>query len=256
VVRVGLIGAGAIGAAVLERLPERHEAVAVLVRSQRHPAGVATLDELLAARPDVVVECAGQATVAEYVEPLLAAGIDVMVVSTGALADDGLRERLAGAAGRGGGALLVPAGAIGALDALGALRAGGVERVTYTSIKPPHAWRGTPAEQVADLAALRGPVELFRGDPREAGRRFPKNANVAVAVALAAGSFERTTVVLVADPAVEENVGLVEAEGSLGSVRVEVRGPAAPGNPRTSAITAMSIVNALEQRSGAVRIAG
>lgn len=45
------------------------------------------VDELVEARPELVVECAGHEAVRSVVPTILAAGIDVIVVSIGALAD-------------------------------------------------------------------------------------------------------------------------------------------------------------------------
>lgn len=259
--RVGVIGFGAIGRSVVEYLPPTTVLVAVLVRPHQvdgarklvpDAAVVTDLEELHAHDPDVVAECAGQSALAEFAEPVLAAGVDFVAISTGALADDELRLRLIAAATRSHARLILPAGAIAGLDGLGALRRGGIETASYTSIKPPAAWRGTPAEQVVDLEGLRERTRIFSGDAREAARLYPKNANLAVTVALAAGGFERTTIELVAEPSVTENVGIVEATGTLGSLRIEVRGPASAVNARTSAITAFSIVHALDQRDAPV----
>lgn len=257
--RVALVGLGAIARSVLEHLPAGWVAAGVLVREARlagaraelpeSVAVVTAIDELLALGAEVVLECAGQESLAAYGEAVLAGGTDLVVVSTGALADDGLRRRLVAAAEAGGSRLVVAAGAIGGLDALGALRLGGLSRVEYTSIKPPHAWLGTPAEAVADLGSLRERTTVFRGSAREAARLFPKNANLAITVALAAGALDETVVTLVADPVVTENIGLVEAEGALGTLTLELRGPASADNPRTSAVTALSLVNELERRS-------
>jgi aspartate dehydrogenase len=260
--RVAVIGLGAIGRSVVAHLPPNTSLVAVLVRPSQvdrardSPGGgvsvVSSVEELIASEPDVVAECAGQDALAELAEPVLAAGIDLVAVSTGALADDDLRTTLAAAAARSGARLIIPAGAIAGLDGLGALRLSGIDAASYTSIKPPRAWLETPAEQIVDLESLRERTEFFSGDARKAARLFPKNANLAVTVALAAGGFDRTTVRLVADPDAIEIVGIVAASGPLGTLHVELRGPASPDNARTSAITAFSIVHALERRTGTV----
>jgi aspartate dehydrogenase len=256
--RVGLIGFGAISASVVEHLPSGWAVTGVLVRPGRQhgvrevigsAAVVTTAEELVATEPEVVLECAGQEALAAFAEPVLEAGCDLIAISTGALAEDGLRARLAAVRERGGGRLIVAAGAIGGLDALGALRQQGISRVTYTSIKPPHAWLGTPAEEVIDLRALTEPATFFRGSAREAARQFPKNANLAITVALAAGALEETVVTLVADPDATANIGIVEADAPAGQLRLDLRGPAAADNPRTSAVTALSLVHELERRS-------
>jgi aspartate dehydrogenase len=262
--RIGLIGFGAIGRSVLEHLPAGVVVAGVLVRPTRVaetsrllPRGLAVVDTpeaLLRLEVTAVAECAGQEALKLFGEEVLEHGVDLLAVSTGALADDEFRCRLVAAGGRGGSRLIVPAGAIGGLDALGALRLGGLTRVFYRSFKPPHAWRDTPAENVVDLMSLRRAVTIFEGSAREAATLFPKNANVAVTVALAAGALDETVVELIADPTIDENIGVVEVEGKYGSLRIDLRGPASPDNPRTSAITALSLVRAIQQRAGVLMI--
>lgn len=262
--RIGLIGLGAIGRSVLEHLPMGVVVAGVLVRptrvaqtSRELPRGVAvvaTAEELLGLEVTAVVECAGQEALKLFGEAVLERGVDLLTVSAGALADDVFRCRLVAAGARGGSRLIVPAGAIGGIDALGALRLGGLTRVSYRSVKPPHAWRDTPAELVVDLTSLCRAVTVFEGSARDAATLFPKNANVAVTVALAAGALDETVVELIADPTIDENIGIVEAEGKFGSLRIDLRGPASPDNPRTSAITALSLVRAIEQRGGVLII--
>jgi aspartate dehydrogenase len=121
--------------------------------------------------------------------------------------------------------------------------------VSYTSAKPPDAWRGTPAERRFDLGRLDGPTVIFKGTAREAARLYPKNANLAATVALAGRGLDETVIVLVADPGLKENVGRIEAEGTFGRLSLECRGPQAPDNPKTSAVTAFSIVHAIENQA-------
>ena len=81
----------------------------------------------------------------------LRGGIDCLVISVGALADPALFGRLKAAAQDGNSRILLPAGAIGGIDAIAAMRVAGLTSVRYRSRKPPAAWRGSPAEKVVDL---------------------------------------------------------------------------------------------------------
>ena len=154
---VVLIGRGAIASEVLKHIPSGREVAVTgfIVRPGREvearaalPATiqVASAIEHLSTMPDLIAECAGHSAVAEFGERALRRGIDFLVISIGALADAGLRARLEAAADAGGAKLILPAGAIAGADALTAARIGGLERVVYTSRKPPATWRGTPAE--------------------------------------------------------------------------------------------------------------
>ena len=127
----------------------------------------------------------------------------------------------------------------------------------YTSTKPPEAWRGTPAEQAHDLAALAGPTVLFSGAAAEAARLYPKNANLAATVAIAGGlGMQRTHVTLVADPACagKGNTGRIEASGAHGTLSVECCNAAAPDNPKTSATTGLSLAYELLHGSAPIVI--
>ena len=115
----------------------------------------------------------------------------------------------------------------------------------YTSTKPPHAWLGTPAQDRFDLLALRTPTVVFEGTARAAALAFPKNANLAAAVALAGLGLDATTVQLVADPAATGNTGQIDAEGATSRLQVTVSGASSAGNPKTSGIVAFSVLACL-----------
>jgi aspartate dehydrogenase len=261
--RIGLIGWGGIGrtvAGAFEREGRSDALAGVLVRPGRAaalsggPAFVESLDDLLATGADIVAEVAGQQAVAEHGEAVLQVGRDLMVVSIGALADEALLGRLRAAAARAGRRILLPAGAVGGIDAISAMRVAGLERVTYRSCKPPKAWKGTPAEAGVDLDALAEPLVLYRGNAREAALGFPKNANVAATVALAGLGFDRTEVELVADPAAPGNVHEIEAEGASGRMSIRLEGYPSPENPKTSMLTALSVARALMNLDAPVAI--
>ncbi len=185
-----------------------------------------SLGDLLARNPKVIAEVAGQQAVSEHGPEVLRKGFDLLVISIGALAEPQLLERLKTAAVEGNSRLLLPAGAIGGIDAIAAMRVGGLNTVRYRSRKPPAAWRGSPAEKVADLDKLTARTVLYRGHAGEAALRYPQNANVAAAVALAGLGFEKTEVELVADPEAPGNVHEIEAEGAAGKFADFLAGPA------------------------------
>ena len=255
---VGLIGCGGIAQDVVAALRASPANGVRIVGALARPGRAAeararlceidiveALDHLLACRPMVVAEVAGQRAVAEHVDTVLRSGIDCLVISVGALADPALFGRLKSAAQDGNSRILLPAGAIGGIDAIAAMRVAGLSSVRYRSRKPPAAWRGSPAEQVVDLGALTQRTVLYKGTAGEAALLYPQNANVAAAVALAGLGFDLTEVELVADPDAPGNVHEIEAEGAAGRFAIQLQGKPSRSNPKTSALAAMSVARAL-----------
>ncbi len=256
--KLALIGHGAIAHQILAHVrksPGLEVPIILDIADSSEPGGppvTTKLADLLAAKPDFVIECAGHAAVDAHAEPVLAAGIDLLIVSIGALSDKALREKVFAAAERSKGKLLLPAGAVAAIDGLVAARYGGLTHVTLRSRKPPLSWGGAPGVQGIDLAAIKTATPIFTGTAGEAARLFPKNANVAATIALAGLGFERTEVELIADPASPGNVHELEASGTFGRFRIALENVPSPDNPKTSALTAMSIIRIIENRRNPV----
>lgn len=262
--RLGLIGYGTIAqalVAVLGREGAMPGALAVLVRPGTQarvalPGATVVTDAagLLATCPDLVIECAGQGAVADHATACLAGGVDTVVASIGALADAGLHAALLAAAREGGARMILPAGAVGGIDLLSALRPSGIESLRYTGRKPPMAWTGTPAEGLLDLPSLTEPAVFFTGTARDAATLYPKNANVAATLALAGPGFEGTEVQLVADPTITRNVHEVAVVAGAGDFHIRIEGKPAPDNPKTSLATVYSLVREVLNRSREVAI--
>jgi aspartate dehydrogenase len=241
--RLGIIGDGAISKYVQEKALERgHVIRALLLRTER-------LQDL-PADIDLMIDCAGHTALRSYGPDILRSGTDLITVSLGALADPDLLQSLEQAATDGRATLHLASGAIGALDCLRAARVGSLQSVTYIGRKPPQSWKGSPAETRLDLDNLTAGAEIhFDGSARNAALEYPKNANVAAAVALAGIGFDDTQVKLIADPEMSENVHEIEATGDFGSFSFQIRGRSLPDNPRSSALAAMSVISKLEQES-------
>ncbi|WP_068085251.1 aspartate dehydrogenase [Novosphingobium rosa] len=245
--RIGFIGNGSIARAACAALGPDVTLCGHLARPGRSDGDLAVerLADLLDRQPDVVVECAGHEAVREHGAAVLEAGVALMVVSIGALADPALESALNDAATRSGARLILPAGAVGGIDALTAAKLGGLSSVTYRARKPAMAWAGSPAEKVVDLASLGEATTFFRGTAREAAIAFPKNSNVAATVALAGVGFDATQVELVADPHSSRNLHEICFEGADGAFRFEIEGRPSPDNPKTSLLTAHSVAREL-----------
>jgi aspartate dehydrogenase len=265
--RVGLIGFGAIGTTIVDMwarmLSERERLAAVLARRRQidqatrrvPPNTLVTADvaSFLDCDLDVIIEAAGHGAIDEYAERILLEGCELHVLSTGALANKALRQRLQAAAMRGQGRIVIPTGALAGFDGLLSMRTAGLISVKYTSAKPVHAWRNTPAERSCRLDELTGPHVIFAGTAEEAARDFPRNANLAAAVALAGMGFEGTQVELVADPTITDIVARIQAVSVVGQLDLTLTSIAFNENPKTSQITAMSAITALHDREELIR---
>ena len=174
--------------------------------------------------------------------------------SVSAFADDEALTDLRDAAISGGAQVQIQTGALTGVDALVAARSMGLEVVRHRIVKPPAAWKGTPAESLCDLDGLAGPTVFSRSSAAEVARTFPKNANVAMTTALAGIGPDETEIVLVADPTATTNRHELHAEGGFGVMDVVMANNPLPSNPKSSAMAALSLVRAIENRAVPITI--
>jgi aspartate dehydrogenase len=250
---VGVIGMGAIGAAVIDALRGGRipgcSLSGVLARSDLpqhiNRFAAASIEDLID-RSDLVVEAAGQSAVANLGPTVIDNGTDLLVVSVGALVDDDLYARLTR---EGGGRLLISTGAIGGLDTLlAAMLMQPLESVELTSRKASSVliqrWMSSDVKQA--LATTRDDgIEVFAGPARKAVALFPESANIAATLAIATVGFDRLSVRIVGvsnSTAVEHRVTAV---GRAGSYEFVFRNRPSEANPRTSGITPFSVIRAL-----------
>lgn len=249
---IGLIGFGAIGQEVAAKLmaqPTDPITIAVLTRGAKPLpvglTGVGKLVDMIALKPDLVVEVAGHAAVDEHVVPVLSAGIPVVLASVGALADAALQARVAQAAQRGHSHVLLPSGAIGGLDYVRLAAQSRNITVRYCSRKPVSAWHNELLVRGLTPDALTGEVELFRGSAREAALAFPQNLNVAMTLAMTSAGIDAMQVRVVADPRASGNTHEIDIHSPVGRARFVFENNPSRTNPKTSALTALSIVQAV-----------
>ena len=273
--RIGLLGHGAIGSAVAAGLEagkvEGAELVAVLDPWAPHLSlGVGSLEELLAVS-NVVVEAAGHDALREYGSKVREAGLDLLVVSVGALADEGLYQDLLSAGSKNPGSknpgskstehkvgkLYVTTGAIGGLDTIGAAAlAGAITRVEITSRKPAANLLQPWMDESLQDELLAGDTHTavrdetreiiaFSGPAREACRLFPQSANVCATLSLATVGFDETHVTMVGDPARKLVRHEIRVEAESGVYEFAFENITSPSNPKTSAIVPYAVLRGL-----------
>ena len=263
--RVVLVGWGAIATRVADLLAQRGSAVeiaAVAVRDASVPRKglpegarlIAAPEDLADLKADLLVEAAGRAAVPPWAAAVLRFGWDVALSSTSALTDAAVLAQLTALAAQHGGQLLIPPGALGGMDALSAAARLGLTEVRHEIVKPALAWRGTAAETLCDLAALTAPFTFFEGTARAAADAYPHNANSAVISALAGLGLDHTTLALTADPDARLNAHRIHAVGDFGTLTMVLENRPLATNPKSSEMTALSLLRLIENRTSQVVI--
>ena len=237
--KVGIIGCGAIGTLIAEAVERRivicdelilydfdAKKSEMLKNSLNFPVtAVASLDEMLKLEPKVIVEAASQQAAREYVERVVSAGIDLIVMSTGALLDLNVQSSK----------IHVPSGAVGGLDALSSAALAGINKVVLTSRKNPRAFEMNNREAKV----------VYEGSAEEAARLYPREMNVAATLALTVKPV-KVSVQVVSDPAVQRNTHEFQVKWRFGEMFLRFANEPHPENPRTSALAAWSAIKLLQ----------
>ncbi|MEM2282144.1 MAG: aspartate dehydrogenase [Candidatus Hadarchaeales archaeon] len=250
--RVALLGCGAIGSEVArgidegkagavellwvyDKTPEKALKLSASLRSRPRPAE--SVDQILQDRwVELVVETASQEAVREFSLKVLEAGKDLLILSTGALTEPNLLQRIMEACSRLGRRVYVPSGAILGLDALKAHQLAGVEEVELTTVK---------------FGEKQG--VLFEGGVQEAVRLFPRSINVAGTLALVVGA-DKLRVRVVADPSAKQTVHEVKVKGKLGSFHCRIENFPFEQNPLSSKLAAYSVLATLKELNQNLRV--
>jgi aspartate dehydrogenase len=262
--RIAVVGLGAIGTKVVEALDRGIEDLTLSAVSARNPdkhrAWLAALTnkpavlpiEALAGAADIVIECAPSKLLRPIVAPFVRSGKTAVVLSVGALLDNGDLIELAK---QNGGQIVVPTGALIGLDAVTAAAVGKIHSVRMVTRKPINGLAGAPyiVENNIDIAGITEPLKIFEGTAREAAKGFPANLNVAVALSLAGIGPDRTRLEIWADPTVTRNVHRIEVESDSASFSMAIENIPSE-NPRTGRITALSVIAYLRKQRASLRV--
>jgi len=252
--RIILVGLGAIGSPVADRLlmgdlPGNQLVGIVTTRqlSQEIPGiqHFTAIEQALDLSPDLVIEAGGGDAFRQCVPTSLARGADVLAVSLAAMADLSVEAIVQEAIAEGNSRLLAASGAVAALEALSAAREAGLSSVTLTQRKPLRAFPGQ------DVSPDKATV-VSSGSARDAALAFPKNANIAAAIAMAGIGFDATRVTVIADPTVNANIAELTASGEFGELTMSIGNRPSDINPSTAKLAGLSVIAALRRLSASI----
>lgn len=254
---IGIIGAGAIAQFLLQQV--HHETcshmrvTSVYVRDrakyemlqEKYDIELYTdLSSFLSSPIDVVVEAANVDAVKEMM-PAVLQQKPMIVISVGALVDEQMVQCIQQSAYQ----VYLPSGAIGGLDLLqNAQILGQVERVALTTRKP--------AQSLIKDSIVTEARVIFTGTATQAIKKFPKNMNVSIVLALAGIGFDQTKVTIIADPHITKNIHCMEITGDFGEASFTIKNNALPQNPKTSYLAALSVLGTLTRMENTFTIGG
>ncbi len=257
--RITIIGCGSIGTSLaltadnmpeVKRIylydtkPESAEHVAAMIKK-----GIVTdsvEDELY--HCDMVIEAASQEAAKYFMPIVVERGVNMMIMSVGALVDDEFRNDVFEKASKTEACIYIPSGAVCGVDGLRSAREAGVDYVELITIKGPKSLEDVPyvLDKGIVVDDLKERTEVYSGTAREAVKLFPKNINVAATVSLFGIGFDKTTVKIVVDPEATSNSHEIKYGGEFGEAVCHTYNVPSPDNPRTSHLAALSASHALK----------
>ena len=245
--KLGIVGCGflgnIIGDAWRDGLLDEYEFIGCVSRTMKSTQVLAKkvgckacgdLEELLALKPDYVVEAASPAVMKEIAEKVLINGSNLVVLSIGAFADAEFYERIKDTARKAGTRVHLASGAIGGFDVLRTTVLMSGIQSSITTEKGPASLKGTPIFKES-LMTETEKSKVFSGSAKEAIALFPTKVNVAVATALATAGPEKTGVTIRSVPGFRGDDHKIEVIGEEVHVVVDVYS-------KTSAIAGWSVV--------------
>lgn len=141
-----------------------------------------SIAELLALKPDYIVEAASPTALIELALPALRNGSSIVTLSIGAFANEEFYEEVRKTATQNKTRVHMVSGAIGGFDLLRTVSLMGDCTASIDTEKGPNSLKGT---SIYDEALQTNKRKVFEGNAKEAIALFPTRVNVAVAASLA-----------------------------------------------------------------------
>ncbi len=268
VIKVGIVGCGAIGSYIALKLQNKdfcksftvigvsdsNKVSAEILRKKLKPiVRVYDLVDLIS-ESDLVIEAASMKISFEVAKLACLAGKDALIMSVGGLIDK--MEILEVLCKNNNCHIHIPSGAICGLDGLKAAKIGRITGVRLTTRKPPRGLVGAPylAIKKIDVTKIKKETLIFEGNAKVAVKYFPQNINVAAILSMCGVGSSKTIVRIVTSPIYTKNTHEVEVEGDFGKFMATTINEPSKENPKTSALAMLSAIAKLKDMTSFVKI--
>lgn len=259
--KVALIGCGNLGSIIAREIQlqlcnayeiiglyDRDLQMAEKLANQTDCPACNSLEQLLIQEADYVIEATTPDVLKKIAPLVLESGSDMIVLSVGAFADETFARMIQEKAAELNRKIYIASGAIGGFDIMQAAMAQGTVEASIYNIKSPEALEGAPYLEGKPLSQTETEI-IFTGNAIEAIKAFPKNVNVAVALAIATVGADQTKVIMQSEPEKKLNTHRIDLKGDFGYAQIEITSTPSPENMRSSAIAAYSVVAKLKNLS-------
>lgn len=207
-------------AGVYSRTASKAEYIARRMRESGKECAVChTLEDVLALKPDYLVETASPAAMKELALPTLKNGTSIVTLSIGAFADTSFYQEVIRTAKEHGTRVYIASGATGGFDVLRTATLMGNATACFLNEKGVNALRHS---KVYDPAMETEQRVVFSGTAREAINMFPTGLNVSVAASLASVGPEEMRVTMQSTPGFRGDTQRVEIKNDQVHAVVDV----------------------------------
>lgn len=198
---------------------------------------------------DLVIESASQEAAKDILKKTVGRGVDIMLMSVGALVDDDFRNMVFEKANNCDASIFIPSGAVVGTDGLRAAsedELATVELITTVGTKA-LAHNEYFEKQGIDVESIKEKKVMYSGTARDAVKAFPRNVNVAATVSLLGVGFDKTIVTVMLDPEANTNTYELIVKGKFGTSVSRTCNEISPDSPSTSVLATYSTITAVKR---------
>jgi aspartate dehydrogenase len=266
---IGIVGCGAIGSSLAKTIVKDFKEEARLVAlydidinkscdlsvmvSGGPDLAVSGLGQLIN-QSELVIEASSARSSWQIAKKVLIKQRNIMIMSVGGIVSH--FKELNDLAKKYKTKVYFPSGAISGIDAVKAVKPGGIKKVILTTRKNPISFKDVDyiKRKGIRLDKIKKDTLLFFGSAKEAIKFFPQNINVAGLLSIAGIGQNKTKVKIVASPKTKKNIHEIYIESRAARISTRTENILHPDNPKTSYLAVLSAIATLRQILEPVKI--